>query len=88
MHDTHRTNEPGCLGAIASMQLEAAKLVHSAPTVDALRDEIRARAEALGLVVVDVSLTQDSEDLTATATFDICDDGGTAWATSFTRGVH
>lgn len=84
MHDTDHSP----IGAIAAMQFETAKLLYPAPVVDALRDDIRARAEALGLEAVAVSLTQDGEDLTATAAFDICDDGGTAWATSFTRGVH
>lgn len=84
----HDTNEPGCIGAIASLQLEAAKLLHPAPMVDALRGDIRARAEALGLEAVGVSLTQDGDGLTARASFDLCDDGGKAWTATFTRGVH
>lgn len=84
----HDTNEPGCIGAIASLQLEPAKLLYPAPVVDALRDDIRARAEALGLEAIGVSLTQDGDGLTACASFDLCDDDGEAWTASFTRGMH
>lgn len=88
MTDTDDTNEPGRIGAIASMQLEVAKLEHPAHAVDALRNDIRDRAAALGLEVVDVQLSRTGDDLTACATFDMRDDDGTPWQASFTRGAE
>lgn len=88
MTDTNHTNEPGGIGAIVAMRLEVSKLFHPAHAVDALRDDIEARAGALGLEAVEVSLTQDGDNVTAIATFDQHEADGTPWQFSFTRGVQ
>lgn len=88
MTDTDDTNAPGGIGAIVAMRLEVSKLYHPEHVVDALRDDIEARAGALGLEAVEVSLTQDGDNVTACVTFDQHEADGTPWQQSFTREVQ
>lgn len=78
---------PG-LGAIVSMQLQVAQLWHPPAAIDALRAQIKDRAEALGLEAVEVSLTKSDGDLIAVASFDLNDDAGQPLQATFTAPLE